>query len=323
MAGCSKGRVCSCRLQSRLCTQAQLESPQFIDWAKRMLPAWSPNGSQRPVNLHRKLWEWVFIARALEEGGVLRPGCRGLGFGVGQEPQAALFASLGCEIVATDLDPNDGAAARWADSGQHAARLDALNATNLCPPREFSERVQLRRVDMNRIPTDLTGFDFTWSSCAFEHLGSIVRGQDFVLRQMECLRPGGLAVHTTEFNLSSDRRTLDWRRTVLFRRRDIEELAAMLKGEGHSIELDFEAGNGPADLHVDAPPYSDVHLKVWVRGFKVTSLGLVIRRSVDAPGIQTIRPGSVGRHVRSVARLAESARRLLIERLKRAPSLGL
>ena len=36
--------------------------------------------------LHRKMWEWLFIAEALRERGMLAAGRRGVGFGVGQEP---------------------------------------------------------------------------------------------------------------------------------------------------------------------------------------------------------------------------------------------
>ena len=43
---------------------------------------------------------------------------------------------------------------------------------------------------MNELPGDLAGFDFTWSSSAFEHLGSLEAGARFVERQMHCLRPG-------------------------------------------------------------------------------------------------------------------------------------
>ena len=37
-----------------------------------------------------------------------------------------------------------------------------------------------REVDMRAIPTDLRGFDFAWSSCALEHLGSLGAGMAFV-----------------------------------------------------------------------------------------------------------------------------------------------
>ena len=55
------------------------------------------------MRLHRKIWEFCFIAQALDERGMLARGRRGLGFAVGTEPLPAMFASRGCAIVATDL----------------------------------------------------------------------------------------------------------------------------------------------------------------------------------------------------------------------------
>ena len=84
--------------------------------------------------------------------------------------------------------------------------------------------VKLRSVDMNSIPDDIEGYDFTWSACAFEHLGSIDKGLEFVKNSLKCLKPGGIAVHTTEFNASSDQNTLTSGPTVLFRKKDLELL---------------------------------------------------------------------------------------------------
>jgi hypothetical protein len=73
--------------------------------------------------LHRKLWEWAAISQALDERGMLADGKRGIGFAVGTEPLASLFASRGATIDATDyLADDDG----WADTGQNAKSLDAI-----------------------------------------------------------------------------------------------------------------------------------------------------------------------------------------------------
>src|SRR5687768_14104099 len=116
------------RLKSCLCTQSQLESAPFRDWVRRM---------GLTFKHHRKLWEFAFIAEALEQHCMLRPGCRGLGFAVGREPLAALFASRGCEIVATDLDERQAGKLGWITTNQHAARLEDLNTDGLCDPDEF------------------------------------------------------------------------------------------------------------------------------------------------------------------------------------------
>lgn len=281
-------------LRSSLCTEAELMSEPFLVWADRMRPAWAPGTSPRPPNVHRKLWEWFFIAEALKERGLLEPGSRGLGFGVGQDPLASVFASLGCEVVATDLDVGRAAEAGWVETGQHAREVAQLNQAGLCDPDDFAKRVSFRTVDMNHVPPDLGDFDFTWSSCSFEHLGSIALGQEFILRQMRCLRPGGVAIHTTEYNVSSNRDTIAAGQTVLFRRRDIEWIAEHLRADNHIIDLDFDAGTSPADRHVDVPPWSSTHLKLRIDHYVATSIGLIIEKNPWA-GAETGPPPLVRR----------------------------
>jgi SAM-dependent methyltransferase len=228
--------------------------------------------------LHRKLWEYGYIAQALFERGMLAPGRRGLGFAVGKEPLPALFARFGCQIVATDLETTRARRGGWTSTNQHASQLDDLNERGICPPTDFRSRVSFRFVDMNRIPDDLTGFDFVWSSCAFEHLGTLNRGIRFIERMTRCLRPGGVAVHTTEFNLSSKWRTLRWGQDVIYRECDLEKMKLCLSREGHDMEpLQLVSGNDPADQIVDKPPYCDApHLKLQLRRFVTTSLGLIV-----------------------------------------------
>jgi SAM-dependent methyltransferase len=273
-------------LKSGLCTQEQLESEAFRAWLDRL---------REPFRLHRKFWEFGYIAQALHERGMLRPGRRGLGFGVGREPLPALFASLGCEVVASDQEPGSAEQSGWVATGQHAAGLDALNDRGICDPEAFRRRVAFRHVDMNAIPDDLRGFDFTWSSCCFEHLGSIANGLRFLECQMDCLRPGGVAVHTTEFNLSSDAETIDDNDfVVLFRRRDILEMARRLSASGHDIELDLTPGDRVADRHVDVPPYAGAfHIRLEWDGFVTTSVGLIVRKG---------RGGALRRTLRRAAR---------------------
>jgi len=233
--------------------------------------------------LHRKMWEWLYIAEALSERGMLQPGRRGLGFGVGREPLVAAFAATGCRVVATDLQPDRAREAGWTDTGdEYSGGLDGLNGHGLCPPEEFGQRVEYRHVDMNRIPADLRGFDFTWSSCAFEHLGDLDAGLAFVENQLACLAPGGVAVHTTELNLSSDDDTVAAGPTVLFRRRDLRELARRLQRSGYRIDLDLTEGDTPQDRHVDAPPFSDLHLRTTLGEFVTTSVGLIVEKPADA-----------------------------------------
>lgn len=265
-------------LTSSPCVQEQLESPAFQQWALQLHEP--PTG-----HLHRKLWEWCYIAQALFERGMLQTGRRGLGFAVGKEPLAALFAAYGCEIVASDLDLASAKRAGWAEANMHASALEDLNQRGICPNDEFRQRVRFRVADMNRLPGDLTGYDFVWSSCAIEHLGSIRAGHRFMQGMTRCLRPGGVAVHTTELNVSSKRKTWSRGPTVLFRQLDLLNMKKLIESLGHDVApLDFSTGSGPADHYVDQVPYTHApHLKLQLGPYVATSMGIIVTAS-EQPG---------------------------------------
>lgn len=255
-----------------ICRQAEMETPGFGYWSARMAHA--------PA-YHRKLWEFVFIAQVLYERGMLRPGMRGLGFGVGSEPLPSLFAAHGCEIVGTDMDYDTAVAAGWLHGNQHAAAKEQMFWPAICPRDSFERLVSFETFDMNRTPGHHRGYDFCWSSCALEHLGSIEHGLAFIENSLDCLRPGGLAVHTTEYNLSSNDATVDHAPTVLFRRQDFERLATRIAASGnHVAPFDLREGGQPLDQYVDMPPYlSEPHLRLALEGFATTSIGLIFARA--------------------------------------------
>lgn len=211
---------------------------------------------------------------------MLQPGMRGLGFAVGQEPLTALFASMGARILATDLYTRDALERGWIETDQHADGFSAINKKGLCGERQFRERVHFKFADMNRIGPELHGgFDFLWSSCAFEHLGSLEHGKQFVLNAMDCLKPGGVAVHTTEYNVSSSLSTVEEGETVLYRNGDIRDLVGRLRRAGHHIEVDYDPGRGAADAFIDAPPYAHAtHLKLRIGEYTATSIGLIVTK---------------------------------------------
>jgi SAM-dependent methyltransferase len=260
--------------RSVICRQEHFESGYFTYWAAQMAHA--------PV-YHRKVWEFVYIAQALYERGLLREGAKGLGFGVGREPLTALFASRGCKIMATDAHGEHAADSGWTETAQHAASLDGLRRPQICDDARFTQSVQFTPFDMNDTPGPFRDFDFCWSACALEHLGSIEKGLDFIRNSLACLRPGGIAVHTTEFNLGYTDGTIDHAATVLFRRQDFEKLFDRLRAEGHlCAALDLTEGNQPIERYIDLPPYrSHPHLKLALEGIPTTSIGLVVHRRAD------------------------------------------
>jgi SAM-dependent methyltransferase len=258
---------------SELCCERHFHLDLYRYWCDRL---------REQPRLHRKQWEFVYIAQALWERGMLARHRRGLGFGVGTEPLVSLFAGLGCDIVATDMEVAAAKAAGWVDTSQHARSLASLNERGLCPAEEFAARASFRTVDMNEVPDDLVEFDFCWSACSFEHLGGIEEGLAFVRRSLETLRPGGIAVHTTEYNLSSDDETLTSGPTVIFRERDIRRLCGALEQEGHRVEpLHLSRGAGIADGYIDEPPYlAQPHLRLRIGAYVTTSIGIIVQRGV-------------------------------------------
>jgi SAM-dependent methyltransferase len=254
------------------CSAADMLHPRYSELSSLL---------HHPPVFHRKLWEWIFVMHHLLEAGVIDSGKRGICFGVGSEALPALFAARGSAIMATDAPPSISESSGWVESGQHAASRESLRQPNICPNDRFDELVTYRYCDMNDIDSDLAGYDFAWSSCCFEHLGSIEAGMQFVINCVDrCLKPGGVAVHTTELNLSSDEDTLTSGGTVLYRRRDIIELVRRLTESGHDVQPFNQAPDEHVlDFHVDVPPYThDPHLKLNLSGYVTTSVGIVVRR---------------------------------------------
>jgi len=241
---------------------------------------------------HRKLWEFVFIVKALEELDMLAKGRRGLVFAAGREPLISYFASRGVEIVATDMDPESAFKLGWTMTNQHAKNVSSLLYSNIVSSEQFQRLVSYRRADMNVVYPEFVGkFDFVWSTCSLEHVGSISLGQRFALNSLDYLKPGGAAVHTTEFTLSSLQRTVERGGTVLWRKRDMETLHDDLVELGYTIEpICWDAGNRHLDVSPDVPPYSaDRHMKLLLMEHVATSIGWVslkprLSRAIESAG---------------------------------------
>src|SRR5579859_5339742 len=128
---------------STVCRQDSFEKAHFGYWSHRL---------GLPPHYHRKAWEYVFICQALLERGVVRPGAKALGFGVGREPLSAFFASEDCDVVATDVAADASIRSGWSDQEQHAAGLATIRFDHLCPAAKFDRHVSFRVCDMNAVP---------------------------------------------------------------------------------------------------------------------------------------------------------------------------
>ncbi len=256
---------------SQLCTAGQFAEAAYREGCRAL---------REPPMMHRRQWEYVWIMRCLEMAGVLGPGRRGLGFGQAGDPLVAAVAARGCAVVA-GMAPDRGTVRLGAAEPAQGDTLGELNARGLCTPQQFRSLASQRPLDMNFLPGDLQDFDFVWSCSSIEHLGSVEHALAFLLRAMRCVRRGGIALHTTAFNLSSDGSTVECAELSVIRRRDVERLEKLLERDGYRLwPVRLHPGTRGVDRYVDVPPYRpEPHLKVRFGRYVVTSIGLAIARA--------------------------------------------
>ena len=272
--------------KGRVCKQSDFSAPWFLYWVKRLKAA---------PRLHRKLWEDAYVVQCLWERGCLRAGKTGLGFAVGMEPLPSLFASCGARITATDLSPDDERSHGWSSTDQHASNIEALWKSQIVGRKKFFENCSFEFVDMTMIPSKFDGqFDFCWSVCALEHLGSLQKGLEFIRNSARTLKPGGFAVHTTEYN-TADGETIDNWPTVLYQRKHFATLKSMVEEVGCTlVDIDFDVGNELFDGYVDVPPFphqdgrglampNAPQIKISVDGFPTTSIAIVVKKPLPPP----------------------------------------
>lgn len=145
-----------------------------------------------PVLYHRKLWETPLPYKRSLKMGICRKVLRGLGFGCGREPLPSYLAAHGIAVTLTDLETEEAKAAAWSQTAQHAASREQAFHSHLVSRERFDALVNLRAADINSIPANLADYDFCWSICALEHIGSIARGLDFLENSLTTLKLGGL-----------------------------------------------------------------------------------------------------------------------------------
>lgn len=252
------------------CTPAQFKEVSYARWAEEM---------QQPALVDRRQWSEVFILQALERYGMLRPGARGLGFGVRPWSGPAIMAARGCTVTVTSWNAGEGPVGKPSAADLNGL-LEALRFPSICADDIFDRQIEAQALDMNRLGNRFTGFDFAWSDGALEHLGSIEAAQMFVRETLGMLTLGGMAVHTTLLNIGSVMDTVDNASTVLFRRQDIERIAVDLVSRGHYVaQLNFDIGDPPIEPESGAAlAPKDPELAAALDELGAVPFGLIVRR---------------------------------------------
>ena len=256
-------------IESRLCTQKDFET----EWFKKIT-----KDINCDFRYHRKLWEFVVMIDTLHKLNLLKEGRVGLGFAVGTEPLTSYFIKHGCKVVASDYMDQE----LWSKNNELAQSLKDLNTHKIIDQKVLESNCIFRNVDMRNIPEDLKQeqFDFIWSSCAFEHLGNLEEGKKFVVDSLKCLKPGGYAIHTSEYNCSSNDDTVKEGDFVVYRKQDYEDIEYRLKKNNAKLfPINYDLGDMEHDSYVDDVPYeSEIHLKLNLVKYTSTSILLIIQK---------------------------------------------
>jgi SAM-dependent methyltransferase len=154
-----------------------------------------------PERRHRKEWEFAQGLYGLRQLRALHPDARALGLGCGHEPLIYFFATRLAEVIATDLYEGDF---QNGEANPLVLEDPSLFAPFAYPP----DALQMRRMDATRIDYPDASFDIVFSFSSLEHFGSRRLQLQSLAEIHRVLRPGGVAVLTTELILN--RRGYHW-----------------------------------------------------------------------------------------------------------------
>ena len=175
---------------SKLCDATDWFDPAF----ERIIRA----ELEEEPRFHRKQWEFVQIFRTLESLGFLNGQSRGLSMGGGEERLLYAVARRAGHLTVTDLCESDSA---WA-----GARTDdpdrSLKAA--APFAVDPSCLTARRMDMRTLEFDDASFDFCYSSCAIEHIGTYHDFLEHLQEVRRVLKDDGVYVLTTEFHYGEE-----------------------------------------------------------------------------------------------------------------------
>lgn len=219
---------------------------------------------------NRKDWEEAQILSHIAGGSCI-------GFGVGRETIPSHLARMRCKTLATDQSPDAlNAKEFWDETGQLAKSLNDLWVPSIVTKSLFEKYVTFERMDMNALDPR-PEFDYVWSCGSLEHLGSMEKSMEFIVNSLGFLKPGGRALHTTEFNLEWNQTHVSEGPNIFFRKRDILELESRLNTKGYTLmPCDFETDL--TSQQIDRWPYPNkFHRVLESCGLYNTSIFLDIK----------------------------------------------
>ncbi len=235
---------------------------------------------------HRKYWEYATIANLLEERGLLDGTKTGLGLGTGQEVLCFHLARHAQRVIATDL---------FSDTTEwDCARLEPKDAYEKSPFPYPRERLEFRNMDMRKIDLPDESVDFVWSTSSVEHVNTVEDYLQVFQGIARVLKPGGMAVIVTEFNLRPHAEYL--KNLILV---DVPLLHRVQETSGLRIEgpLDFSLPDHPNLIpfsldHLEQIPFWGHLPNLWAhsKGSLFTSARFVFHKAGSAEPVEVSHP---------------------------------
>ena len=251
-------------------SQEQVLSPDFHYWISQL---------RLPLLINRKYWEYfVLLHQSFLAGLFERSSSHVIGFGVGNEPIPAYFASQKVRVTATDYIEGPSAEA-WSGTNE-LLNFEKLIRPDICSTAMFNSFITVQSVDMNNIPIQFHNkYDLCYSLCSLGHIGGFSYSRQFILESLNVLKPGGVAIHTFEMDLDNGERYEHPDHTI-FLKADVISIIAEVKSMGFKVERHaLEQGNGYLENYLDQYPFgSSPHLFLDLNGHRSLPTVLVIKK---------------------------------------------
>jgi SAM-dependent methyltransferase len=151
--------------------------------------------AEDPGVFHRKVWEFNQTLYGLRKLRRLAPTATALGIGCGHEELMYFLANRIGRVVATDLYEGT-----WI-GGESDADVLAFPA-KYAPFKYREDHLEVRRMDGLALAADDATFDFVFCLSSIEHFGRLKDKLRSLQEMFRVLKPGGVAVLTTEIVLN-------------------------------------------------------------------------------------------------------------------------
>jgi SAM-dependent methyltransferase len=147
------------------------------------------------ATFHRKIWEFNQTLYGLRTLRRLAPDAVALGIGCGHEELMYFLANRVARVVATDLYQGEYIGGESdADVLEHPAKYAPFNYRQ--------DHLEVRRMNGLSLDAAESTFDFAFCLSSIEHFGSINDKHKALCEMFRVLKPGGVAVVTTEVVLN-------------------------------------------------------------------------------------------------------------------------